>query len=41
MLKGVKKNFDENYNQRFKKKRFKLKAKINVPVTEAFENYYA
>ncbi len=40
MLKGIKKNFEDNYNQIVKlKKRDQLKTKEDVPVNEAFELY--
>ena len=40
MLKGIKKNFDENYNQIINNKRKdQLKTKEDIPVTEAFELY--
>ena len=40
MLKGIKKNFNENYSQIINRKRKdQLKTKEDVPVTEAFELY--
>ena len=40
MLKGIKKNFDDNYNQIINlKRKDQLKTKEDVPVTEAFELY--
>ena len=40
MLKGIQKNFTENYNQMINlKKKHQLKTKDDVPVTEAFELY--
>ena len=40
MLKGVRKNLSENYNQKMSSLRIdQLKNKEDVPVTEAFEFY--
>ncbi len=40
MLKGIKKNFDENYNQIINiKRKDQLKSKEDVPIGEAFELY--
>ncbi len=40
MLKGVKKNFEDNYNQMIKfKRKDQLKTKEDVPISEAFELY--
>jgi cobaltochelatase CobT len=40
MLKGIKKNFKENYNQIISlKRKDQLKSKEDVSVTEAFELY--
>jgi len=40
MLKGIKKNFEDNYNQMIKfKRKDQLKTKEDVPISEAFELY--
>ena len=40
MLKGIKKNLDENYYQKINlKRKDQLKSKEDVPVSEAFELY--
>ena len=40
MLKGIKKNLSENYNQMINlKRKDQLKSKEDVPVSEAFELY--
>ena len=40
MLKGIKKNFEDNYNQVINlKRKDQLKSKEDVPVVEAFELY--
>ncbi len=40
MLKGIEKNFKDNYNQKIRiKKKEQLKSKEDVPVSEAFELY--
>ena len=39
MLKGIEKNFQENYHQIINRKKDQLKTKEDVPVAEAFELY--